>query len=156
MAVRIVKNTIQQEWDRLIKSFDQIDPVLDRSGQRIITTISKRTDKGINAEGRSFKRYKKAYQKFRQSKGRSAKVNLQFTGEMLRSMFFQTGRRFQKQFVRVMFPTRGHSKAKISTKLLAQIQDLMRPFFNLSKTEQTKEEQAIDKDLTRFFRARGF
>lgn len=156
MALRVIENTVASEWKRLVKSFNQIDPILNRSGQRIVVTISKRSDQGTGSSGRRFKSYSEAYAKFKQSKGRSAKVNLQFTGEMLRTMFFQIGRRFNVQFVQVQFPTRGHSKAKISTKLLAQIQDLMRPFFNLSKSEQAKEEKAIDRDLTKFFKSRGF
>jgi hypothetical protein len=50
------------------------------------SSIRDRTDRGIDADGRSFKPYSTNYRRQRGESGRSTKVNLTWTGKMLAAM----------------------------------------------------------------------
>lgn len=52
-------------------------------GDDIILAVEDRTNKGKDADNKPFKPYTKEYAKRRAEKGRSTRVNLQFSGRML-------------------------------------------------------------------------
>lgn len=156
MALKIVENNISEEFNRLINTFSQSDKVMERSGVRIVGLISRRTDAGKSVSGAPFINYSTGYKKKRQRTGRSTKPDLQFSGEMLRSMKFVIDERVNDVRVIVDFPRRFHSRSRISLEELAEAQHKTRPFFDLSAREIAQENLRILADLERLFKGRGF
>ena len=156
MALEITNNNILSEFNRLINTFSQSTKIMQRSGVRIISIVSRRTDAGKSVSGAPFINYSNPYKKKRQRTGRSIKPNLQFSGEMLRSMKFVVNEELSGFRVIVNFPSRKHSRADIDVDELAEVQHKTRPFFDLSRREWQLEERKIIKDLERVFKGRGF
>lgn len=156
MALEITNNNILSEFNRLINTFSQSTKVMQRSGVRIIGIVSRRTDAGKSVSGAPFINYSNPYKKKRQRSGRSTKPNLQFSGEMLRSMKFVVNEELNGFRVIVDFPSRRHSRANIDVDELAEVQHKTRPFFDLSRREWQLEERKIIKDLNRLFKGKGF
>lgn len=101
-------------------------------GVDAISVINERVDSGKEVNGSSFKGYSKEYDKFKKSKGRSGKVDLTFTGEMLNSMQYKVE---DGNKLIIDFPRRRHSKNKQPIDTIAEQVDRERPFFDLSEKE---------------------
>ena len=99
--------------------------------------IHKRTVSGEDADDSAFKPYSQSYKKYRISKGRSSRVNLNFTGRMLS----QLARGIRAAGDRVTISLLGSSGAKASG-----IEAFGREFFSLSDKRQT----AIFKRVTKW------
>lgn len=105
---------------------------LNLMGVDAIKIINERVESGKEVDGSSFKRYTKKYDEFKRSKGRSGKVDLTFTGEMLNSMQYEVG---DGNKLIIDFPRRRHSKTKQPIDVIAEQVDKDRPFFDLSEKE---------------------
>lgn len=83
MAIKITK---MPDLSNLIKAVQTTDQRIASIATFIITGISKRTQRGLDFNNRTFKPYNSDYKKYRASKGRSIRVNLTFNNQMLNAM----------------------------------------------------------------------
>ena len=127
-----IRRRIGKKGDELSAS---IKKALSITAQVGINIIEARTSKGVGFKGK-FKAYTPIYAAFRQSRGRSAKPDLQFTGQMLGSMTSRTTSRQAEIFF---------SRATESKK--AAMNNIKRPFFGFNKKEQEKLGEVFFKAL---------
>mgnify|MGYP003624657118 CR=1 FL=1 len=127
-----IRRRIGKKGDELSASIKQ---ALSITAQVGINIIEARTSKGVGFKGK-FKAYTPIYAAFRQSRGRSAKPDLQFTGQMLGSM---TSRTTSKQ-AEIFFSRATESKK-------AAMNNIKRPFFGFNKKEQEKLGEVFFKAL---------
>ena len=127
-----IRRRIGKKGDELSAS---IKKALSITAQVGINIIEARTSKGVGFKGK-FKAYTPIYAAFRQSRGRSTKPDLQFTGQMLGSM---TSRTTSKQ-AEIFFSRATESKK-------AAMNNTKRPFFGFNKKEQEKLGEVFFKAL---------
>lgn len=128
MQFSVKANTKQVEKALKKKGADinkAIKKALSITAQEGINIIEDRTAKGMSITGRSFKSYSEKYLKFRVTKGRGKRPDLQFSGRMLGSM---TSKSDAKKAV--IFFTRASEAKK------AAMNNKTRPFFGFSRFEQ--------------------
>lgn len=78
--------TVKKNFKSLKINVPQTKTFWQSVGIDTVSTIRDNTERGIDAEGRQFKQYSKKYRKRRTKSGRSSRVNLTFTGNMLAAM----------------------------------------------------------------------
>ena len=127
-----IRRRIGKKGDELSASIKQ---ALSITAQVGINIIEARTSKGVGFKGK-FKAYTPIYAAFRQSRGRSAKPDLQFTGQMLGSM---TSRTTSKQ-AEIFFSRATESKK-------AAMNNIKRPFFGFNDREEKQLAQVFFKAL---------
>ena len=89
--------------------------IWERIGQETVKRIVDRTKRGLDVDGQPFKPYSSNYKK----KGRSIKVNLKVSGELLKSIKEDPDR----DHVRIYVDFTMHSKAGITNYDLAVVHD---------------------------------
>lgn len=99
-----------------------------------LTIVQRRTQAGSNVKGGRFKKYTDQYRRFRQKKGRSAKVDLTFTGRMMGAM--------QSRFIKPGLAVVQFSRAEEAAKA-GGIEKGGRNFFGITRP---KEIDAIVKE----------
>ena len=138
-----IKSDIEKELKK-IKDFE-LDESLNKLGIVAIETINNRIDKGVDVDGKRFKKYSQQYSKKKKASGRRAKPDLQFTGEMLNSMTHTV----TNNKMTIQFPKRNHKKSKSSIEDIARENNETREFFSLSDKELN---DALEKTVYKDFR----
>lgn len=129
MSIEIIK---KPDFRQIAKSsMDAMERELTKIMEEAVTEIVRRTQSGTDVNGRSFDKYSPSYAKFREKKGRNAKVDLTFTGRMMGSMTSTVNRTRSAIEGRIFFRSpKEAAKARGNQSL--------RNFFALSK-QQIKE-----------------
>ena len=83
MDTRVTK---MPNFKRVLKTLGATDEEVASVATQFIVDIQKRTQKGRDADKRAFKPYNKQYKRYRNSEGRTSKVNLTFHNHMLHGM----------------------------------------------------------------------
>ena len=83
MSVKITKTP---DFKGILKALKVTDEVVASVAEGFIVGIQKRTQQGKDANKRAFKPYDKEYKHYRNTKGRTSKVNLTFNNHMLHGM----------------------------------------------------------------------
>lgn len=117
-----------------IKSID-LKRSFNQLGVKGIEIINNRVDRGVTVQGSKFKRYSLGYENFKLKKGRNAKVDLTFTGDMLNSL--QASVRTIKGYLTTVFffINKKHKNSKLSVPEVARQVHEQRPFFDFSDRE---------------------
>jgi len=114
-------------------------PLFDRIGQYMIRRITDRTDsQHVDADGKAFKPYTPEYQKYREKKGRSAAVNLTYTGRMMSNI--RGGKVISQSDSHVEI---GVSGAEI--KKAAYVQEAGREFLGINRDDERGIDQIVDE-----------
>lgn len=122
-------------------SIDMPDKRLWRAvGVDAAKEIRKRTEKGSDVDGKSFKAYSPNYKAYRRKTGRSTKPNLVFTGRMLGAM--ARGITVIKNGTRITLSGRQGSKAWYNEKR-------GRVFFDVSQKEADVIIRKVSRWMTR-------
>lgn len=110
-------------------------------GLQMVRDIRVRTEsKGLDVDGRGFKRYSESYQKQRLDKGRSAKPNLSFSSRMLNAMAH--GIRPKKGGVKLRLSGEQGFKAWVN-------EQTGRDFFGLAKKQKSQMAASVMKWLSK-------
>ena len=134
---RIADFSIRKNKVRLNKiKKNKFRRALLRTALHGINIIQDRMDAGVTIKGAPFKRYSKEYLKYRLKKGRQAKPNLAFTGQMQSGMTTTATSRMAK-----IFFTRPVDAKK------ARANNKTRPFFGFSNSEKEKLKTKFLKGL---------
>ena len=83
MGIRVTKTP---NFNRLLRTINTTDEEIISVATSFIVGIQKRTQQGKDANKRAFKPYDKEYKHYRNTKGRTSKVNLTFNNHMLHGM----------------------------------------------------------------------
>ena len=83
MGIRVTKTP---NFNRLLRTINNTDEEIISVATSFIVGIQKRTQQGKDANKRAFKPYDKEYKHYRNTKGRTSKVNLTFNNHMLHGM----------------------------------------------------------------------
>ena len=83
MGIRVTKTP---NFNRLLRTINTTDEEIISVATSFIVGIQKRTQQGKDANKRAFKPYDKEYKHYRNTKGRTSKVNLTFHNQMLHGM----------------------------------------------------------------------
>lgn len=140
---RRVANIIFKSNVKLPEPIKDVEKVFLKALARAVRQIVERTQAGRTIEGKSFKSYSPKYKAYKVSKKRSGKVDLTFTGQMLRSISSKILRRSDVQLEGAI--TIG---ADQKTKAIAnQTGASARPFFGLSKQQINEIQKEIMEAL---------
>ena len=83
MGIRVTKTP---NFNRLLRTINNTDEEIISVATSFIVGIQKSTQQGKDANKRAFKPYDKEYKHYRNTKGRTSKVNLTFNNHMLHGM----------------------------------------------------------------------
>lgn len=85
---KIDDRRLRQRFDKQIQTQPrQVQIALGRTAEFLMDIIKTRTQKGRDADGKSFKQYKPEYKQFRRKAGRQVRFpDLNFSGQMLSGM----------------------------------------------------------------------
>lgn len=123
------------------------DKALELSAQAVLQQISSNADKGKGYKG-SFTAYSKKYGAIRAEEGLTSRPNLQFSGEMMRSILNsepKSKKTVNGYTITITPPDRQHTKAKISIDELVEVLDGLRPFYGInSQYEKVANKKALD------------
>lgn len=128
MQVRLTTNAKKTEKALKKKGKNvgaRLKKALSITAQKGVNIIENRTADGVGYKDGAFKKYSEKYEAFRESRGRSDKPDLNFTGKMLGSMTTKANRREAN-----IFFTRAAEAKK------AAMNNKTRPFFGFSKSEE--------------------
>lgn len=140
MAIKILKTP---DLGKLVGRVSKTNQLLASLAQFIITGISNRTQRGLNANNRTFKSYNASYKQFRTSKGRSARVNLTFNNQMLNAMRFKK----TNNGVMIHFPDSVEN-----TKAYYNQEELGREFFALDSNQERYIMSSIGDYISQAFK----
>lgn len=122
------------------KAIDKaINKGLSLSGYGAINAMKKRIKKGTNADGGSFKPLNKTYAARKKDLGK--KAMFEYSGEMLRSITFETKKKSDNNILRIRFDDNDMKKR-------AKLNYLQgRKFFELSDKEEQKILSNVKKEI---------
>jgi len=124
------------------KAIDKaINKGLSLSGYGAINSMKKRIKKGTNADGGSFKKLNKAYQSYKKDLGKKAMFEL--SGDMLRSITFETKKKSDDNILRIKFDDDDMRKRAKYNYLNG------RKFFELSDKEEKKIHSNVKKEISK-------
>lgn len=135
----------QRSLDKFGKSLEHSPTLLEKIGSTVVAFIRTRTLRGVDAKGKTFKRYNPDYARQRRRKGRTTTPNLSFTGRMLNALISKiTG----KNKVRIQF-----SRSEEGEKAFYQEQK-GREIMGLTNEEENKITKVVqswlDKEVGKF------
>ena len=121
---------------------------LELGGVEAVGLISDRSDKGQGLKG-TFAKYSEKYAKKKSKSGRSSKPDLQFTGELLRSLLnsWKVKKGKTKQTITMTVPNKTHTKSKSNMRDIASGVSVKRPFYGLLEKEITQVSKVIIQAL---------
>ena len=96
-----------------------------------IERINDRVEKGVDVDGKPFKEYSEFTKKSKKKTGRSTKVNLQQSGEMMNSLDFEVS----NNVTTVKLPDRTHKKSNESISQIGDKNHAERSFLGHNKKE---------------------
>lgn len=131
---KLVEKRLKKQATELTGSMKK---ALSITAQHGVNVIEDRTEDSKGYKGGKFKRYTKKYAKFRSSKGRGKKPDLNFSGKMLGSMTTKA----KKTEAKIFFTRAAEAKK-------AGMNNKTRPFFGFSR----KEEKQLGKVFFRYLK----
>ena len=125
---------------------------LELGGVEAVGLISDRSDKGQGLKG-TFAKYSEKYGKKKSKSGRGTKPDLQFTGELLRSLLnsWKVKRSKTKQTITMVVPNKRHTRSKSNMRDVASGVSVKRPFYGLLEKEKTKVIKVIVQALGKIY-----
>lgn len=96
MGIKITDNVSRLLMNAQRKLPITVEQAVSRITQAGVIDIIARTKNGVDANGKPFRDYSEWYREYRKSKGKSASVNLEFTGAMLRAIQARTEKQGDK------------------------------------------------------------
>jgi len=138
MGIKITKNfDVQKITDDLKNNLKRgLGTQLLDEAQEIIS----RTQAGKGVSGGRFKAYSDQYRKFRNKKGRRSGVDLTFTGNMLQSITSKVEVTADKIIGTIFFSSNKEA-------LKASFNNVLRPFFGLSKDQVVRLTQKLKEAM---------
>lgn len=140
MAIKIIK---MPDFATLIKTVQATDQRIASVATFIITGISKRTQRGLDFNNRTFKAYNSDYKQYRASQGRSKRVNLTFNNQMLNAMRFKK----IKDGVMIYFPDSVENEKAYNNQ-----EENGRKFFGLDTNQEKYIISSIGKYISQGFK----
>jgi len=131
------------DLSNLIKAVQTTDQRIASIATFIITGISKRTQRGLDFNNRTFKPYNSDYKEYRASKGRSIRVNLTFNNQMLNAMRSKK----TKDGVMIHFPDSIENEKAYSNQ-----EEKGRKFFGLDTNQERYIISSIGKYISQGFK----
>lgn len=144
----VVDQSVAADFRAALDIMDFEEP-LRRGGLKIVEIVSERVDKGVEPNGKPFKAYSSSYRAFKAKSGRGVKPNLQFSGEMIRSMRDRIKRRGADYILTVDFPNRKHTRSDDTISEIAERNHKARRFMELSDEEALKVSDLIIRELAK-------
>lgn len=130
-----------------------VDQALKAGALELGGLISDEADKGRGLTG-GFKSYSSKYARYREKKGRMSKPDLQFSGEMMRSVInpeLKLKKRKGYKVIEVKLSGRKHTNSSLTIEELAVIQHQRRPFFGVTRRYEHIINKVIIEELSRIY-----
>ncbi|MGH1438261.1 MAG: hypothetical protein ACRBG0_27760 [Lewinella sp.] len=125
---------------------------LELGGVEAVGLISDRSDKGKGLTG-TFDEYTEKYKNKRIKSRRGTTPDLQFTGELLRSLLnsWKIKKSKTKQTITMVVPNKTHTKSKSNLRDIASGISKKRPFYGLLEKEKTQVIKVIVQALSKTY-----